>query len=157
MKRLWLVAGSFLILLFHSEADAATCSVVATPVLFGVYVPTAISPVDSNGAITVSCKGTGNVSYTIALSAGLNGAGYLPRRMLNSAASFLLDYNLYIDAGRTVIWGNGSPSTLIVTDSYRIPGPEDVIRTYPVYGRLFPLQAVGVGEYTDVITVTVDY
>jgi spore coat protein U-like protein len=54
------------------------------------------------------------------------------------------------------IWGNGTGSTVSVSDSYTV-GLVAVTRNYAVYGRLLPLQNVSAGLYSDTLTVTVDY
>ena len=69
-----------------------------------------------------------------------------------------LNYNLFHDAARTSIWGNGLSGTGIATASLRsVPVSETghISAQFPVYGRVPALQAVGMGGYSDTIVVTV--
>ncbi len=62
-----------------------------------------------------------------------------------------LQYNLYLDAARTTIWGNGSGGTSTLN------APSGGNQTVSVYGRVFPLQDVSVGICSDSILVTINY
>jgi spore coat protein U-like protein len=135
-----------------------TCSVSATPVGFGVYDPFGSSPSDSSGTITVSCTGlvlSVAVSYDILLNKGLYASSFLPRQMASGANR--LNYNLYTDSARTIVWGDGTGGTSFVSDGYLL-GLFTVNRDYTVYGRI-PASQTGVhtGDYSDTITVTVNY
>ena len=135
-----------------------TCSVSATPVSFGVYDPFSSSPSDTSGTITVSCTGlvvSVLVSYDILLNKGIHASSFLPRQMASGVNT--LDYNLYTDSTRTTVWGDGTGGTSIVTDGYLL-GLFTVNRDYTVYGRI-PASQTGVhtGDYSDTITVTVNY
>ncbi len=84
----------------------------------------------------------------IALSQG-GGTSYATRRMVKGIDQ--LFYNLYLDAGRTIIWGNGSAGT----QAYIIKNPpnnQDI--NVPIFGRVPALQNAGEGAYSDTITVT---
>lgn len=134
----------------------AVCSTSATLVAFGSYNPFAVGNSDSAGTITVSCSGgliSLLVSYDIKLSPGLYGT-YAARRM--GAGSSRLSYNLYTNAARTTIWGDGSGGTGFVSDGYLL-GLLTVNRNYSVYGRLPAAQNVAPAAYSDTITVTVEY
>jgi spore coat protein U-like protein len=134
----------------------ADCSTSATSVAFGNYNPFFGTATDSTGDITVACSLLGiislGVNYTIRLSAGNGGSGYAPRQMQNGADT--LNYNLYLNSGRTTVWTATDPNT--VGDSYLL-GIGTVTRHYTVYGRIPALQNARRGSYLDVITVTVDY
>jgi len=65
-----------------------------------------------------------------------------------------LNYNLYLDAARTIIWGDGTAGT----QTYFIKNPtnnQDV--TVPVYGRVPTGQSVSKGTYSNTITVTINF
>jgi len=69
----------------------------------------------------------------------------------------LLQYNLYVDASRSQIWGDGSGGTLVVNDSYSL-ATSPTTRQYFVYGRIAGGQSGGTaGIYNDAITITLDY
>jgi spore coat protein U-like protein len=73
--------------------------------------------------------------------------------MTNGAS--LLNYNLYTDATRTAVWGDGTGGTAVVSIKYSLP-PAGTTQTdtHTVYGRAFAGQVVSVGSYLDTITVT---
>lgn len=127
----------------------AACTITASSVAFGGYDVFAVSHRDSVGHITYRCDG-GETSVTIALDTG--GAGFNPRRLASGART--ADYNLYLDAARTRIWGDGSSGTQVYSAS-NPPSNQDV--TVTVYGRLPARQDVPVGSYADTIVVTISY
>jgi spore coat protein U-like protein len=67
-----------------------------------------------------------------------------------------LNYNIYADAARSIVWGDGNSGTLVVADAYSL-AESSVTRNYPVYGRIFPGQNAPVGIYTDSIFITLDF
>lgn len=141
----------------HAAFALASCTASASTTAFGTYLPTAASPLDSVGNVQVSCSLLGVISiavaYTISLSTGSSGS-YSQRVMSSGGPN--LDYNLYSNASRTSIWGNGSGGTSTVSDGYLL-GLLTTTRNYPVYGRVAAGQNVPAGTYGDTITVQVDY
>jgi spore coat protein U-like protein len=139
-----------------SQAALQSCSVAATSVAFGAYDPLNASPTNSVGTVSVTCSVTLLAllwSWDIKLSAG--GSGSLVTRQMTSGAS-QLNYNLYLDSGRTTIWGDGTggsayPSPLILL------AIGTTTHNFPVYGRIPAGQDRGAGAYTDTIVVTIEY
>ena len=75
-----------------------------------------------------------------------------PRRMLKGAEA--LTYNLYRDAARTTIWGDGTGGTQIYSVIVTPPArPVDV----PIYGRIPSGQDVTAGTYSNTITATIQF
>lgn len=146
----------FLLSLLTLPLPAAACllctcdvSVTAGKVDFGAYTG---SDSVALGTITVHCSGAlVLVKYTVKLSTGLS-LSFNPRQMDNGGN--LLDYNLYTDSARTMIWDN---STNYITDSIQILlGGSS--KSYSIYGRIPGGQtAVHAGAYLDNITATLDY
>jgi len=140
----------------------ATCSVAATGVNFGAYDISLPAPNDSTGNVTVTCSylppgGATDVNLQAALSPGVSGS-YSPRQMAFGSAR--LNYNLFLDAARSSIWGNGLSATGIATASFKVgPGVGNGTRSAEllVYGRVPALQMVGMGAYSDTIVVTVTF
>lgn len=132
-----------------------SCTVTAQGVSFGAYSARSPAPTDGVGFLQVSCSGTVGdaVSYTVALSSGAGGS-FAVRTMSSAAGG--LGYNLYADAARSTVWGDGTGISRAVADGYALTAPS-ASRTYPVYGRLFAGQHVAVGSYADSITVTVNF
>jgi spore coat protein U-like protein len=157
-----LAALAGLALVAPGRADAAAdCSVTTGGMAFGVYDPTLSTPNDSTGSITVTCVYTGGsasgVSYTIAFPPGASGS-YAQRRMV--AGTQRLNYNLYRDANRTVVLGNGTGGTSMFTGSFTVgPGVGNGTRTatHTVYGRVPALQAVNPGNFSDPLVVTLTF
>jgi spore coat protein U-like protein len=151
-------------LLFAGNARAAAdCTVSVSGVAFGVYDPFATTPDDSTGSITVTCSTIGNgggvtrVEYSVALSAGASG-NYAQRFMSSGAPR--LNYNLYADPARSLVWGSGSAGTQVITGSMTVgPGVGNGTRTntHTVYGRLPALQDAAEGNYMDSIVLTLTF
>jgi spore coat protein U-like protein len=141
---------------------AINCSIsVSTPVAFGQYDVFNPVAVDTVGALRMVCNRvsapSARVSYSIALSPGFGGA-YVPSRQLSGGAT-RMNYNLYIDAARSQIWGDGSGGSAVVTGTTArlTPARPSVTVNHSVYGRIPALQDLAVGGYFDFITVTVTY
>ena len=157
MTRLWLASA----LAFAAPvAAAATCSVTASTLAFGIYDPLAAAPDDSTSTITVSCtKGAASsetVNYTIALSTG---SGTYANRTTSSGAQ-TLNYNIYTTTARTTVWGDGTSSTATVAASFSLTTATPTRnRAHTAYGRMAAAQNAAAGAYstTTPITVTVTY
>ena len=157
LPRLALLPCLALALLPVCNAQAQTlCSATSTPVAFGVYDPQSNSNLDNTGSITVTCQATVSllVAYTVKLSSGNSGA-FSQRKMLNGASA--LNYQAYIDATRTTIWGDGSSSATYAADGYLLQVLTPVIKNYTVYGRVTGSQNVKAGSYLDTLTILITY
>lgn len=126
-----------------APAGAASCIVDPQSVAFGSYDPLDAAPLDSVGTIRVSCDSS--ASFSVALRGG--GGSIDDRRMTSGADA--LHYNLYSNAARTALWGDGN-------------GAGDVSATgatvdLDVYGRIPARQNVPAGTYVDSVTVTVTF
>jgi spore coat protein U-like protein len=140
-------AAALAALLLIAPAARAACTVSATPVAFGAYSPFSGTPTDSTGTATVRCTPAANV--VVALSTGGSGT-FSPRQM--SSGPSRLGYQLYSNAARTTVWGNGTGGT--VTVAARVTGAG---RNFTAFGRIPALQGVAPGAYVDTITVTVTF
>ena len=72
-----------------------------------------------------------------------------------SSGSHPLYYNLYSNAGRTIIWGDDSGGGESVASSF--PAASRSAKAFSIYGRIPALQNAWVGIYHDSVTVTVSY
>jgi spore coat protein U-like protein len=113
---------------------------------FGTY--DVFSPLndDITGTISVNCPS--GTSYTLSLSSGF---GTYAARTMTSGTN-ILGYNLFLDPTRLTIWGDGSAGTGTASGV----GTGTSTDT-PVYGRIPAGQNVSVGNYSDVLTVTVTF
>lgn len=123
----------------------ASCSVVGGTLAFGNYDPIAAGATDANLQIGVRC--TRGVTALVGLSLGANPSG--ATRRMNNGASFL-NYELYQDAPRTVIWGTGVQRVTYVAAS-------NAVTNFTVFGRVFALQDVAVGAFADTVTISVTF
>ena len=106
-KRLAILIG---LLTLAPVAARAACTVSANLLAFGVYPPFSGTPTDSTGEVRVQCSSGFTGLYTIALNAGLNSGGSFANRQMASGAN-RLSYQLYRDAARTSVWGDGTGGT----------------------------------------------
>ena len=137
-------------LLATSTADAApSCTISTTSVNFGSYNVFTGSATDSTGTITLDCNG-GAHDIIVTLSKGAS-ASFNPRTMLKGSEA--LSYNLYRDAARTTIWGDGSGGT----STYTSANPPNTPFNLTVYGRVPAGQDVSAGVYSDTVSAVINF
>ena len=142
------------ILLLAVECHAFSCRVTTTPVSFGGYDSFSNFPTTSTGAIAVSCNNPANkpMPVTIAISSGVSGK-FTPRQMKSATGVGRLNYLLFTDPARTIIWGDGTGGTSTVTSL--VTKQTSLIAT--VYGMIPPRQNLSSGSYSDSLVVTVNW
>lgn len=165
--RFLICAAFFMALPFAADAQApsplATCQIIVDPVDFGDYSTVSRKAVVSSGRIELRCLSraiTGGVRVT--LSTGHSGH-YQDRTLLHGANS--LRYNLYVDAGRHRVAGDGtqgtSPLVPVGADAklkdFRGGQLAASRAEFRVYARIEPGQSVPAGEYVDDILVIVEF
>jgi spore coat protein U-like protein len=133
-------------------ASVTSCTVTVSGIDFGTYTPLQSSALDINGTINIACTGvTANNSVTIDLSTGLSNS-YMTRTLVSGAST--LSYNLYLDAGYTQVWGNGTGTSgegsVTITNGH--PNA-----TLAIYGAVAAGQDPAPGSYADMIQVSVNY
>jgi spore coat protein U-like protein len=142
------------------DAHALDCTVSATGVAFGVYDAALTTPTDSTGNVTVRCTHLGGgavkTNYSVTLSAGSSGT-YAQRQMRAGTAA--LNYNLFDDATRTRVWGNGTGGSTLVAGTLLVNPGNYVINEaiHPIYGRIPAQQGADTGNYGDTILVTLTF
>ena len=144
------VAGACAAALLCAASARAACTLAATPVSFGVYDVFQTSPTDSTGSITYRCGPQDN-NITITISSG-SSPGFAPRTLRDGGEA--LDYNLFLNAGFTQVWGDGTAGT----QTYFIknaPNNKDTVLT--VYARIPAGQDARAGTYNDAVVVTLEY
>ena len=137
--------------LWVPDLAQAACSLSSAAIAFGNYDPTIATPLDTAGSVVYRCAASDH-NITITLSRG-GGASFAGRRMVNGAVQ--LFYNLYLDAARTAIWGDGTGGTQAYTIANPQPNNQDI--SVPMFGRITAGQNVTVGNYSDTITVTLTF
>lgn len=136
-------------LLAPAAARAApTCTIGASGALaFGTYDPLSAVPLDTQSTLSYRCPRGQRVR--ISLDAGLSGA-FAAREMRMGSERLL--YNLFLDAARTAIWGDGTGGSGI-GPGVVAQGSLGTVVAY-VFGRIPAAQDAAAGLYTDTVRVT---
>jgi spore coat protein U-like protein len=131
------------------ESVAGSCAITdVASVALGSYDVFDLAPLDSSGTLTYECTGVqATDSIRIEISAGGSGT-FSPRAM--SAGAAALSYNLYLDAARISVWGDGSGGT----STYGPLQPAEGSTSIPIYGRAPGGQNASPGNYGDTVVVT---
>ena len=132
---------------------ARACTVSSAGVAFGAYNPRSTGAGNGTGTISVSCHPSVSAPV-VTLSTGGSGS-YATRRMTSGA--WLLNYNLYTNSARTIIWGDGSGGSVSQTLSGGSVSGGQRRFSRTIYGRIPALQNVGAGSYGDTIIMTVTF
>lgn len=137
-----------------SSSGACLCSISLTSIVFGSYNPQALSPTDSVGTLSVSCSSPDPADSTMSIAFSPGVSGNSNARTMQSGVH-LLYYNLYTDATRTSVWGDGSGGGETVAANF--PATSGGLVRMHIYGRIPAQQNAWVGVYHDSVTVTVSY
>jgi hypothetical protein len=135
------------------SAQAATkCRLDGGTVAFGEYRSTSSSHLDVLGLVTLSCDRNYQVELSLSVGTG-SGASYAGGRILTgSSAGSTLRYNLYTDASRTLVLGDGTGGSSRLS----ISGKETVNQI--IWGRIPGGQRlVPADRYSDTLIATVSY
>lgn len=131
----------------------SACTVSGGLLNFGAAIDplAAALPVDASASLTVVCTNT--TPYSVALDAGVNagGAANFGSRAMKSGSD-LLAYQLYTNAARNIVWGDGSGGSSSAAGT-----GSGSSQTLTIYGRLPSLSGVVPGSYSDTVTVTISY
>lgn len=148
----WVLATSGLLLAAAAARAVPSCSFgIVTGVSFGAYDALDTSPLDQTGSVTFQCTDLGAGTVTVDLSAG-NSGSYAAREMRKGTDS--LQYNLYLDASRTQIWGDATAGTFHFGPFAPADGVDE---TLTIFGRIPAQQASPVGAYTDTVIATINF
>ena len=140
------------IVLFAARAAQAGCFVAAGGINFGAYDVSDRFPRDSMLMLTVSCQENQARDLSISIGPSGNSGGIQIRQLKWAGGIDRLDYNLFSDASRTQVWGDGTAGSPVVVQGVARSSPKQVM----IFGRIAAGQDVSAGTYADVITVTVD-
>ena len=140
MNRVVLALGLAIV---ATPAAALTCGVDPQAVTFGGYDSLSSAATDGTGNIHVVCDAS--TSFTVTLDGG---NGSIDDRTMTSGAD-ALHYNLFSNASRTAVWGDGNGASDVSASGTTVD--------LPVYGRIPGLQNVPAGTYLDTIAVTVTF
>lgn len=127
-----------------TSSHAQQCTVSTTGLSWSNYDQLEEQPNYSEGDITVNCDGI--TPYAIYMGKGQgSAASFAPRKMAGETES--LDYFIFLDGAYSKVWGDGTEGSFVKNGLGS--------GVYPVYGVIPPRQAVPVGSYTDLISITI--
>lgn len=140
-----------------TTASAQSCTSTVTPTTYGVVDLLAGGVIDTTGSISISCTGTANTTVYACptFSAGTGGVSGDVRFMTNGGSGSI-SFNVFIDAGRSQVWGGafGSTTAPIYAVSLNGSGNGSVGSTQ-IFGRIYGGQSSAlVGSYSSDITTT---
>lgn len=141
-----------IVLLFAGawDARAETCTVSTTSLNFGTYNVFASAPTDSTATVVLDCQGN---ARDVRISIGRGSASTFGSRRMSKGSERLF-FNVYRDAARTAIWGDGTGGSQVeIVDRVQNNQPHQVV----VYGRVPAGQDVSAGTYSESVTVAIDY
>jgi spore coat protein U-like protein len=133
-----------------SASIVADCNLSAANLSFGAYDASSGTPLDATSSINVYCSN--GLTYDVALNIGSGGGTFATRTLASGGNT--LNFNLYSNAGRSSIWGDGTGSTATVAGS---GAGLLTAATHTVYGRIPSGQERTDGSYASTITVTVTF
>jgi spore coat protein U-like protein len=144
----------------------ASCSASSSGLSFGPYQPLTMAgqftsaDVLSTGTISISCNSMPSPrNYTLALGASAvgGGDGISTRYMANSNGGPNMAFNIYTDASRSIVWGNGSNGAL-VSGSLPNVSVGSYTESVTVYGKIPAGQnTLKAGLFSGLVTVTLTY
>ncbi len=123
-----------------------SCRIDTQPMVFGTLSETHGAR-DARSSVTLSC--TPAASYLVTMDDGRNGDGGT-RRMADTSGTFFLAYDIFSDPARMQRWGASA------ADGVSAIAPTDGRVELPVYARL-DAASTPPGEYSDIVTVTVEF
>jgi spore coat protein U-like protein len=133
-----------------SATVTANCTVSTSALAFGNVNTLSGSNVDGAGGISVTCTNGTDWSASAGVGSGA-GADFTARQM--TAGADLLSYNLYTDASRSTVWGDGTGATSTIDDT-----GTGSVQNVSIYGRVGSGQtSAPAGSYADTVAVTVTY
>ena len=141
-----LAGVTLLALLFSGRvAMAQVCTATTTGLTFGGYDPFAPNPSSITGTVSVTCRAI--VALSIAYSVQLDGGtgGTIASRAMTAGMSSL-SYQLYTNAAHSVIWGDGTGGTGVISDGYTLIALASATKNYTAYGLIPARQMAAPGR-----------
>ncbi|MBY0611112.1 MAG: spore coat U domain-containing protein [Beijerinckiaceae bacterium] len=134
----------------------ASCTINAATLDFGTNAGTALVAGNIDASTTTSVTCTTGSPYAIGMDNGSN--VLVTQRRMKSGANYL-NYNLYVDSGRTQAWTTSASSTTCASaNSCYLGTGNGSAQSINIYGRA-PVNATAPapGVYVDTVTMTITY
>ena len=134
----------------------ASCTINAATLDFGPNPGTTLVAANIDAQSTVSVTCTSGSPYSIGMDNGANASG--TQRRMKTGANFL-NYNLYVDAGRSNAWTTASTNIACTTaNSCALGTGSGSAQSVSIYGRVPSIgTAPPPGTYTDTVLMTITY
>ncbi len=130
------------------SAIGASCSITTVPTLgFPNYDVFAIAATTTSQTAKFHCDNDVNITVGIGKSST---SGTIATRQMSAGGTDRLNYNIYKNAGFSVLWGDGTAGTtgLVVSTNNQNA-------SVPIFGKIDPGQNVSVGNYADTVVLSV--
>lgn len=137
---------------FNVSATVGTnCNISATPLAFADTTLLDQALVATSRVRVTCVSGT---SFTVALDGGTTQGGTIAARKLarTEGGAETIDYQIYSDAARVQIWGDGTNGTAVAQGV-----GTGAAQTFTVYGQVPPQPGKAAGHYHDTITATIGF
>ena len=131
-----------------STTVAPICSFTVINLNFGAIAAAPTVNVDATSTVTATC--TSGTPYSMVLNAG-NGRGANVETRKMTSGAYTLNYSLYTNAGRTIVWGDGTRGSPVSNTG------SGAAQAITVFGRVFGGQTVPTATYNDTILVTLTF
>jgi spore coat protein U-like protein len=134
------------------SAQAKTCNITGGGVAFGAYDPTSSASLDTTGSVALDCEGSFEVVLSLSVGNGAGASYSGGRKMTRGRGSGTLTYNLYANAARTHVLGDGTGGSVTL----HINGHRTYIQA--IWARIPRGQhTVLAGSYADIVVATISY
>lgn len=144
--------AALLTILWAGNAQAKTCDIAGGNVAFGAYDATSRGNLDTTGSLSISCNGRFQAILSVSVGNGAGATYGGGRKMTRIGGGGTLTYNIYADAARTQVLGDGTGggATLLINGQNTY--------TQPIWARILGgQQRVASGSYTDTVVATISY
>jgi spore coat protein U domain-containing protein, fimbrial subunit CupE1/2/3/6 len=155
-----------LYLLFACSLGAAvpswavtTCNGSNVSMSLGAYNGFQATDLDSSGLFIVTCTRNGGpptTTVTVGIGPSTVSGSIATRRLRLVAGTDVLSYNLFRDAGRSLVWGD-TIGTNTLSQNITLGNNSSGALNFTIFGRINALQDVRAGTYTDTLTMTVTF
>jgi spore coat protein U-like protein len=122
-----------------------TCAITATDLDFGV-AGVLSSAINGQSSLRITCSP--GASWSVTMDGGQTGT--VASRRMTTTGGDVVSYNLYRDAGRSLVWGSTTNAQASGTGT-------GATQTLPVYGRVPAQSTPRAGAYSDRIVATINY
>ena len=136
-------------LLASGSAIGASCSITSVPTLgFPNYDVFNLAATTTSQTAKFRCDNDVNITIGIGKSSTSNS---IANRQMSAGGADRLNYNIYKNAGFTLLWGDGTAGTTAL-----VVATNNQNANVPIFGKIDPGQDVTVGNYSDTVVLSVN-